>query len=320
MMSHSISGGETRLEAEARQLLVRLNSGRALAEDHEAATRWRAQSAEHEQAFRQMEDVWRMLGDLGTSAEDANTRAVERKRRKQPWLGAVAASIVGAAILGWMATPVGGVASLTADERTSAGELRAVELNDGSEVTLNGGSAANWQVSTSERQVELVAGEAYFQVAHDTTRPFHVAAGPAHIQVTGTAFAVKRLDNAVILTVSQGHVVASLRDGTKEVALTAGQSVTWSDDEMSGVGTINAEEATAWLRGRLIVRDARLADIATELTRYRSGRILLLGERARDVQVTGVFDVSDPDRILATIEQTQGVRVYRVGSLLTVIR
>lgn len=319
MTSHSASSPETHLERQARQLLVRIHSGNALPHDHESAAQWRAQSAEHEQAFQQMEQMWQLLGNLGSSAADASARIDERRRLTSPWFGAVAASLVGIAVCGWLAGPAGGVSSLLADQRTAAGEIRVVTLDDGSRVTLNGASAVNWQASATERRVELIAGEAHFEVAPDAQRPFLVTAGQAHIRVTGTAFNVQRLADSVVLTVSHGRVIASSVDGTKKVALTAGQALTWSDGAMSEPSRVDANESAGWMHGRLIVRDARLADIAAELERYRQGRIVLIGERARGVQLTGAFDSSDPDRILSTIAQTQGVHVYRVGPL-TIVR
>ena len=73
---------------------------------------------------------------------------------------------------------------------TATGESRTVTLADGSQVNLSGGSAIGVDITSEERRVRLLSGEAFFDVAHDAARPFTVEAGEARIVVLGTAFDV----------------------------------------------------------------------------------------------------------------------------------
>ncbi|MCP6755955.1 FecR domain-containing protein, partial [Klebsiella pneumoniae] len=74
---------------------------------------------------------------------------------------------------------------------TARGELRSVELADGSVVHINTQSRIDVNLSPRAREVRLVGGEALFKVQRDTTRPFLVYSGNAVIQAIGTQFNVR---------------------------------------------------------------------------------------------------------------------------------
>src|SRR5690606_21686104 len=93
---------------------------------------------------------------------------------------------------------------------TGVGEQRIVKLTDGSIVTLNTRSRAFVRFADDVREVELIEGEALFQVEHDAHRPFRVAAGSVLVEAIGTQFNVLR-QTATTVSVVEGAVkVASV--------------------------------------------------------------------------------------------------------------
>ncbi len=82
---------------------------------------------------------------------------------------------------------------------------------------------------------------------------------------------------------------------------------------------VDVDAATAWQRGKLIFNRRPLENVVAELQRYRTGRIVILGDRLKTLEVTGVFDLDDTDRILRTIEETTKARVVQMP-LFTIIR
>src|SRR3546814_11678062 len=84
------------------------------------------------------------------------------------------------------------------DYRTGTGEMRNVTLSDGSSVTLDTGSAIAVNYGDGRRGVRLLAGRAWFDVAHDERHPFTVSAADARVRVTGTAFDVGLDDDSKI--------------------------------------------------------------------------------------------------------------------------
>lgn len=118
-------------------------------------------------------------------------------RRKLMFAGvALAASLVGVAIL------------VTAPNRydTNLGEIRQVPLSDGSLVAINTQSAVEVSMHQNAREVTLTRGEAWFNVAHDKTRPFIVSAGRIRVRAVGTAFSVRRHDDGADVQVTEGVV------------------------------------------------------------------------------------------------------------------
>lgn len=76
---------------------------------------------------------------------------------------------------------------------------------------------------------------------------------------------------------------------------------------------------TAWRRGKLIFNRRPLGDVVAEIKRYRSGQIVIASAGLRALEVTGVFELADPEAILRTIEETLPVHVTRLP-FVTVIR
>jgi transmembrane sensor len=89
---------------------------------------------------------------------------------------------------------------------TDIGERRSITLADGSTVDLNARSQLRVEFTNSERRVELVDGQALFQVSKDKARPFIVHSGAATVRAVGTQFDVYRRDSGTTITVLEGRV------------------------------------------------------------------------------------------------------------------
>jgi transmembrane sensor len=90
---------------------------------------------------------------------------------------------------------------------TDIGEHRSLALSDGSTVDLNARSKLRIEFSKDERLVELLEGQALFQVAKDKSRPFIVKSGDATVRAVGTQFDVDRKATGTTITVLEGRVV-----------------------------------------------------------------------------------------------------------------
>ena len=315
---------------EAIEWLVRLSSGRATPKDRLAFLRWRERSAEHEAAAREAEAILRGVGE--TRQADRLRRGSEplpfvssrmsgarRFSRRLVFAAAAAASVAVAAL----ALPaVGPLAALYADHATSVGQHKRIELADGSVALLNTATALSVDQSGAQRRIVLHEGEAYFEVARDPNRPFVVAAGDVRVQAVGTAFSVRRSSDGATVVVGQGIVEVSAEGGVP-VRVEAGQRLDVGRDllkaEQRQVTEVDIDAALAWQRGKLIFNRRPLASVVAEIERYHAGRIVIASERLRTLQVSGVFDLADSDRLLQAIEETTKAEVVRLP-LLTVLR
>jgi transmembrane sensor len=89
---------------------------------------------------------------------------------------------------------------------TDVGERRSITLIDGSTVDLNARSKLRIEFTKAERRVELLEGQALFQVAKNKARPFIVQSGDATVRAVGTEFDVYRKDSGTTVTVLEGKV------------------------------------------------------------------------------------------------------------------
>src|SRR5262249_39642836 len=79
-------------------------------------------------------------------------------------------------------------------------------LQDGSVITLNTDTEIRLRYSRAERGVELVTGQANFEVAKDPKRPFIVSVAGSHVRAVGTVFDIYKSDRAVTVTLIEGKV------------------------------------------------------------------------------------------------------------------
>ena len=89
---------------------------------------------------------------------------------------------------------------------TAHNEQRAWQLPDGTTLRLDTDSAVEVRFSATERLVELMRGQAFFEVSHDARRRFRVNAGGAEVIAVGTQFDVSRRGRTVQVTVLAGRV------------------------------------------------------------------------------------------------------------------
>ena len=90
---------------------------------------------------------------------------------------------------------------------TQIGQREALTLADNSHVDIDADSAVSIALRRDMRLIHLERGQAYFQVAHDRTRPFIVEVNGQQVIATGTAFNVEAINGGVRVTLVEGHVV-----------------------------------------------------------------------------------------------------------------
>jgi transmembrane sensor len=308
-------GPGRRLSDEAIDWLVRLGSGQATPTARLAFLRWRQRSAAHEAAAVEAETLLRAVGD--TRQADQLRRHGEPLTHRRPvgrrvlFAGAALASV---AVVTVSLTSLGPLSALYADHATGVGSRKRVDLADGSFVILNTATAVSVDYSGKERRVVLHDGEALFDAAKDPSRPFIVTAGDMEVRAVGTTFVVRLKE----VTVSEGTVDVTI-GSRPPIRVVAGQRLGVGEADRFKLSMTDIDAATAWQRGKLIFNRRPLESVVAELQRYRAGRIVVLGDRLKALEVTGVFDLDDTDRILRAIEETTRARIVNMP-LLTVIR
>ena len=239
-------------------------------------------------------------------------REEERRRPALRWVTGLAASFMVAACLGWWLT-----LSRPEEFQTKLGEQRSVLLADGSRVTLNTASKIEVRLQANHRAVQLLQGEALFEVAQDAHRPFDVHADSIVVRALGTQFDIDRRATRTAVTVVEGRVAviaADSRTGNLPV-LSAGDRVIINSAGPSALEhEVNLAEATAWTQHQLVFHYRPLGEIADEFNRYNLGRIEIRSPSLREQEMTGTFRSNDVASFVAVLAGIPGVRVIDEGT------
>jgi transmembrane sensor len=198
-----------------------------------------------------------------------------------------------AVLLSLQPAPSAGAAQAYA---TGVGQMRTVRLADGSVVELNAKTKLAVSYEPHARRVTLADGEAAFDVAHDSDRPFLITAGDRTVRVVGTRFDIRRRDGQLAVTVDRGVVeVRPTEPGAGQAfRLHAGQRLTHQEGAAGAdLSLADASEALSWREGKLVFRDQPLRDVVAELNLHLPRPVRLedpaLGER----RVSGVLMLDD---------------------------
>ncbi len=218
--------------------------------------------------------------------------------------------------------------------QTARGEMQTIQLADGSTVYLNTDSKLITDFTDRTRKIELLRGEAKFDVAHDENRPFIVETSRGDIRAVGTSFNIYDREEAVEIIVFEGTVAVDHKknrlDGIDAppklsetaVLVTDGERIVVFDNKVSIIRAANALELSqknAWRNGKLIFRGQKLSDVIREMSRYTNRKIIITDDALSEMKMGGAFDIRDFEALLHAIEDTFPVRIIRFTPYITVI-
>ncbi|MBD1426934.1 FecR family protein [Sphingobacterium arenae] len=150
---------------------------------------------------------------------------------------------------------------------TGVGERKVVSLPDGSEVTLNARTSLRVDENAygqSTREVELLVGEAFFEVAKDSSRAFIVQAGRLQTTVLGTSFNIQtyaEMEEQVI-SVYTGRVKVQ-RGNSNLGTLEKGQRIRFEKQYAnSTTEEFDTQQVYSWTSGKLVLQDAGFEELA----------------------------------------------------------
>lgn len=310
------------IRAEAAEWLIRRSEA-----DHDAAREaafqsWRLADPRHDRRYAEMAALW---GTVAEWTELGEMEPLERPSLRERWVAwrarraeaaerrwsgeadfgslAAACAVLLLLIAGPFLLPLlrGGAqqaeTAAVQTYETAPGEIRQVALADGSNVTLGAGSRISVTLGDERREVALLAGEAFFSVAHDTRHPFFVRARGAGIRVVGTAFSVSMGEATTRVSVETGIVDVAAAGlpgdrvaGRGQVRLMAGDGVVaWQNDGSRPLQTVRVDTVAGWRSGRLTYENAYLADILADISRYAPREFELASPALGTMRVTASF-------------------------------
>lgn len=310
---------EDAITEQAMYWFSRLRAEDVTAREREQFSDWYRATAAHRQAYDAIDGFWQndaFTQVLSTIPLSAATADALRRRRRFRRMGPLLALAACLALVQMIYRPA--LHCLTADYCTGIGEMRSVQLADGSRVTLNSDSALTVAFANDKRVATLSYGEAFFEVARNPQQPFLVDSRHSTTRVLGTRFIVRGDKQSDTISVVSGVVEVTPDKKTASV-LKANDSITVTAEHSGEIRRVAAGNIGAWLKGSATFDNVPLQEVVAELGRYRRGSILIKDDGLKDLKVSGRFNITDTDKALDALQQTLPIKLYRFTPLLVVI-
>lgn len=304
---------------------VRLREPDAEGRHVEAWLTWIHEDERHLAAFERINELAERLGQLDQVSRQSLIKAfagaaAKGGHHRAAW--AVAASILVAVLAGggyvaWMhATPE----IATQVYQSGIAQNRDIVLSDGTKVALGAASTLTVRYAKDERDVALNHGEAYFEVVHDSRRPFAVDAGDVSVRDIGTAFDVRRTDQRVTVSVTQGRVAIAENRANQQDTLEAGAGERVSYDPQSAgmsVSSIAPEQVASWRHDRLEFIDEPLDVVVANLNRYSEKPLHIADADLDKLVYTGSIRMDAIDSWVTALPDVFPLRVSKQANGIT---
>lgn len=311
----------TEVRAQARAWVIRLADAEAKAADHLEFDAWLAADPRNAEAYQRAARTYSLVGELPYQAAHQPTPKLPT-RSAAAWTAGVVGMALAAAFALALIVPRA-AAPIRPDYATEVAEVREVRLDDGSTITLGAATALEVDFSDGARRVRIGDGEAYFQVAHDETRPFFVEAQGTIVRVVGTEFEVKATRDLVRVAVSRGIVEVNEPTRLQRLLtqrthrLVAGEQVLISRHPTERIAVVETPRPPAsWRDGFLIYDGATLAEVLADANRYSAVRIELADPSLADLRVTVSYPIEQIDQMLSSLDAGLPIDVERRGDAL----
>lgn len=293
-------------------ILIRYISGEASAEEKIAIESWIKESPENGRAYKEFSDLWRMssmLADFKKINIDDSLKKVSSNittyKRKSIWeiWQQIAAILLPVIIIGYTAFFYYNHIKTPTDQiiTTSGGNISNFELSDGSKVWLNASSqiAFPFKWKGRQRNVNLIQGEAYFEVKSNKKQPFIVHSGNLQIIATGTAFNIEAYNDNTFkkVTLTQGHI--NILIDNKKVFIEPSTTFIYNKVTKK-YNIIKSDPYTqiSWKDGKLIFRETPINIVAEKLARYYNINIIIESQELKQYTFTATITTETIEQVL----------------------
>jgi transmembrane sensor len=166
---------------------------------------------------------------------------------------------------------------------TARGQMYPLVLSDNSRIWLNSESSIKYPVAFvgNERRVEIT-GEAYFEIAHDASKPFIVTVNGTEIKVLGTKFNVNAYadEGPIRTTLLEGSV--QVKKGIGHTTIKPGQQAQVVNNTIKTIDNADVDQAVAWKNGFFNFDGQDIPAALRQIARWYNIDIVYEGEIPRD--------------------------------------
>lgn len=282
--------------------------------DRAALDAWLDECWANRVAFYRLEAAWRKTDRLAAlrklfPSDQARTR--NEKIIVFLMRSAAACAVVALVSFGFLfkSTPQGKTYS------TSLGGRETVVLADGSQIELNTDTAIRVVEDADKRQVWLKKGEAFFQITHNSSRPFVVWAANRQVTDLGTKFDIRQDNSRLEVSVMDGRVSvgSTLSTPAQSLVLSKGDVLVATAESMSVIKKPEQKisKDLGWRHGTLVFDDVPLSQAIAELNRYSARRLVAADDATGRIRVSATFPTTGVDDFLQLAKSVLKLRIQQ---------
>jgi transmembrane sensor len=320
---------DNEIDIRAGEWLARLDRGDTAPELLEDFNRWREVDARHGAAYARLAATWQALDRIQVLQPTLDStiqpdflrerRRPPSDRRKAAAFALAASVLMAAAFWAWRS------ASRAEFYETTRGGFQRIVLEDHSAIELNTDTRLRVELGSTIRKIELVRGEANFEVSHDATRPFVVSVGRTGVLAVGTRFDVLKLDNSVEVTVDEGRVMIGAPEVLEHARnlepnlsplVVAGQTAVAGSDgvKLKTLPKDAVARKLAWQDQMLAFDGDSLPEVVAQFNRYNDKQLVIADPSVAVLKVGGYFRPTNLDAFVNVLESNFGIRATADGN------
>lgn len=195
-----------------------------------------------------------------------------------------------------------------------------IKLSDGTKVWLNSETQLKYPVKFIDgetRKVELVYGEAYFDVSPSTKHKgskFKVLNQHQVIEVLGTEFNIKGYKDEPIVytTLVKGTVAIKTLKAEQELVPNQ-QSIVDTKNNILSVSEVDVNTEISWKRGFFVFKGKPLKDIMKVMSRWYDIDVVFENKKLEEIKFKGVLGKNQNlDEILLTMKNLSVIKDYEI--------
>ena len=313
-------------------IITRILSGNADPADRRAFMAWLDECEENRAEFQRLKNIWDATHPAFNPAQIDTRRAENRffekigKEQRSDRIASFTNFMYRAAAILFIplliatlylyrqTTPSTSAGRSIAMQTISVpyGITSSVELPDGSTVWLNSGTSFKYpvQFDSNTRQVELIEGEAFFEVQADPQHPFIVNTNHISVTATGTRFNVNAYpdENSVYVSLDKGRVNITDHTTQKLIAMSPGEILNYNKaDNSYSLRSGNVYNTYAWIDGITIFRDVTLKEVFNKLAQKYNVKFIIQDPEINSYPYHATFENESLSEILDVLKEGNAI-------------
>lgn len=303
------------------KIIAELDSSISENEKSELAL-WRKQQADNDAFFKAFKYIWSQTSNANSQYKPNTESALKlvSARIKRRHIIQVAYRIAALLVFGlFIGTLLNNQYNHVEREQITAQQQQTITLPDKTVVTLATGSQLTYpkQFTASSRKVTL-NGKAWFNVHHDSRRPFIVKTAHGNTEVLGTKFTLFDSKEGVLqLFLDEGKVVFKPQNWfSKPLILSPGEMVSLQNN-VCAISQQPDLNASTWATNLHSFKNTPLSEVIQELQDHYQVDINLQPKAIGNLRFSGRISEDNVSDALEIIALTLNLKIIKETNTLT---